>query len=226
MSHSQSILVRLASLFGLLGLLTATPAWSDTKTIRPGGEFAQIDTRLANETITLLSSGTAEERQKTITRIKARPQDYAPPVLYAMSSALFASGEKDEATFWFYAGQVRARVDASICADATARQAVSVLNRQYGAPINQHAFQDIAKLEALVPRVVEWDRKTPYNYDRRWINLHGMKAVMSGMGTQSPEASAAPLSLPREQWNDIAEKTRVDYLSGFKNAMTQMKNRK
>lgn len=226
MSHSHRTLVRLASLFGFLGLLTATPAWSETKAVKPSGEFAQIDTRLANETIQILNSGTAEEKQATIARIKARPQDYAPPVLYAVSSALFASGEKDEAAFWFYAGQVRARVDANICVDATARQAVSVLNRQYGAPINQHAFQDIAKLEALVPRVVDWERKTPYNYDRRWINLHGMGAMTSAMGTQSPGAPAALLSFPREQWNDIAEKTRVDYLSGFKNAMVQMKNRK
>lgn len=226
MSGSIRFLANAASLLGLLGMLAAPAAWSETKTIKPGGKFAEIDTRLANETIQLLSSGTADEKQKAIARVKAQPENYAPPVLYALSSALFSSGDKDEAAFWFYAAQVRARVDANICADASARQAVSVLNRQYGGPINQHAFQDIPKLEALVPRAVDWERKTPYNYDRRWINLHGMSAVMSATGAQSPEASAGPLSLPREQWNDIAEKTRADYLSGFKNAMTQMKNRK
>lgn len=226
MSHSNRFLASAASLLGLLGMLMMSPVSANTTAVKPAGEFAKIDTRLANETIQVLNSGTAEEKRKTIAQIKARPENYAPPVFYALSSALFSNGEKDDAAFWFYAGQVRARVDANICADASARQAVSVLNRQYGAPINQHAFQDIPKLEALVSRVVDWERKTPYNYDRRWINLHGMKAVMSGMGTQSPEASAAPLSLPREQWSDIAEKTRVDYLSNFRNGMSQMKSRK
>ena len=78
----------------------------------------------------------------------------------------------------------------------------------------------------LVPKVVDWERRTPYNYDRRWINLHGMGAMMSGLGAQSKDTSQATLSYPKDQWSDIAEKTRTDYLSDFKKAMAQMKSRK
>lgn len=211
---------------GIIGLLATQGAVADTKTVTPQGEFAQIDTRLANETMQVLAKGTTEEKQVIISKIKANPENYAPPVLYALSNVLFTNGEKDEGAFWFYAGQLRARVDANICADSSARQAVGVLNRNFGAPINQYTFQDIPKLEALISRVVDWERKTPYNYDRRWINLHGMGAMMSGVGSQGNDASQTPLSFPKDQWSDVAEKTRTDYLSGFRKVIAQIKSKK
>ena len=131
-------------------------------------------------------------------------------------------GKKDEAAFWFYAGQLRARFDANRCADASARAAPGALNARYGPPINKYAFGDLAKLEALVPKVVEWDRKTPHNYDHRWINLHGMEAMMSGLSGDK-NAERKPLSLPNEQWDKIAEDTRKGYLKDFKDLIAQFK---
>ena len=226
MSHKRRVGSCIAAIFGALSLLAIQLAVADTRTITPTGEFAQIDTRLTNETIQILAKGTADEKQSAIAKIKANPESYAPPVFYALSNVLFADGEKDDGAFWFYAGQLRARVDANICADSSARQAVGVLNSNYGTPINQYTFQNIPKLEMLIPKVVDWERKTPYNYDRRWINLHGMSAMMSGLGAQSKNTSQATLSYPKDRWNDIAEKTRTDYLSGFKKAMAQMKSNK
>lgn len=232
MSHAGRAVSSLAAFVGILGTLIAAgpSALADTKTVTPQGEFAKIDTRLANETIQILAKGTKEEKRNAIARIKANPENYAPPVLYALSNVLFANGKKDEGAFWFYAGQLRARVDANICADSSAMQAVSVLNQNYGTPINQYTFKNIPELEELIPKVVEWERKTPYNYDRRWINLHGMDAMMSGLGAQlgaqSKDTSQASLSYPEDQWNEIAEKTRTDYLSDFRQAMTLMKNKK
>jgi hypothetical protein len=86
---------------------------------------------------------------------------------------------------------------------------------------NRYTFQDVGKLDALITRVVEFDRKTPHNYDHRWINLHGMDAMIMSL---SPDASptASPLSLPAEQWDAIAEKTRTDYLSGFHDALKSL----
>ena len=138
---------------------------------------------------------------------------------------MFQDGKKDEGAFWFYAGQLRARFDANRCADVSARQAVGVLNQTYGSLINQYALQDIPKLESLVSRVIEWDKVTPHNYDHRWINLHGMNAMMSGLSSKDAPAAPATLSLPKDQWDSIAEKTRDHYLSGFKQAMASMKNK-
>ena len=207
---------------GSLCLLSAGLA-AQERAVQPKGEFARIDTRLANETIEVLAKGDAEEKQRAIQRIKDHPENFAPPVFYVLSNVLFQRGEKDDAAFWFYAGQLRARFDANRCADVSARQAVGALNQRFGPEINQYAFQDIPKLEALIPRIVEWDRGTPHRYDHRWINLHGMGAVMSGLDTKK-EASTF-LSVPAEEWEKIAEKTRDDYLNAFGRAIARIKNR-
>ena len=188
--------------------------------VAPQGALAEIDTRLARETMRALQEGGADEKAKAVDAILASPDRFAPPVLYLLSNVLFERGDMDEAAFWFYAGQLRARVDANRCVDPTARQAVSVLNNEYGPPINRYAFKDIPKLEALIPRVVEWDKTTPRNYDHRWINLHGMDAILSTSGPPGPDAS---LSLPPEQWERIDDTTRADYLDGFRKAMAQIK---
>lgn len=205
-------------------LCLAAAAVCAQESVQPQGQFAQIDTRLANETIEVLENGNAGQQQRTIERIKERPQNFAPPVFYVLSSVLFQRGEKDEATFWYYAGQLRARFDANRCADATARQAVRELNQRFGSAINQYAFQDVPGLEALIPRVVEWDRRTPHRYDHRWINLHGMDAVKSGLGGRFTPVTV--LSAPGEEWEQIAEKTRQDYLTGFEKALARMKSRR
>ncbi len=191
--------------------------------VKPVGEFAKIDSSLCNKTIDELKSASTETRNKAIADIKAAPDKYAPPVFYLLSSVLFQEGKKDDAMFWFYAGQLRARYDANRCADISARSGVGVLNMQFGTPINQYAFTDIPRLKELVSKVVEWDRKTPHNYDHRWINLHGMEAMLSGMeGKEDPNLK---MSLPENEWEAIAEKTRSDYLNGFNQAMAELKKR-
>lgn len=225
MSYLSRMGVAILAVASILGGLLASPTVvADTTTVTPRGEYAQIDTRLADETIRVLTRGSAEERHAITAKIKANPENYAPPVFYLLSHVLFTEGEKELAAFWFYAGQLRARVDANICADQSARQAVAVLNENFGTPINQYAFQDIPRLEALIPKVVEWERRTPYNYDRRWINLTGMGAIMSGISEPNEDSPQAPLSHPKEKWDEIAEITRTGYLSGFKAALNEIKN--
>lgn len=188
--------------------------------LRMKGVYAEIDTIKARETIQLLSDNNEKNVSNTILSIKENPENYAPPVLYELSRTLFSLDQKDEAAFWYYAGQLRARFDANRCSDISARQAVAVLNQEYGTPINQYAFQDLNKLEALIHRVVEWDRSTPHNYDHRWINLHGLGATLSAMGEES---SNTPLSLPVEQWETIAENTRKKHLEAFEEVLLQAK---
>ena len=209
----------------LLMILVAAPVLAaDEHVVAPRGEYARVDVRLANETIAALTSGDEGERIRAIRAVEAAPERYAPPVFYVLSSVLFAAGRKDDAAFWFYAGQLRGRFDANRCADVSARQAVAVLNDQFGPPINLYMFKDTTKLEALIPNVVEWDRKTPHDYDHRWINLHGMTAMVESL--DAPPGKPKPLSLPRAQWDAIAEKTRADYVEGLKKAVVMVKEKR
>lgn len=193
-----------------------------TTTVAPTGEYATINTAPAMALMKRLHSTSASSRDAAIREVLAKPQSVMPTVLYALSAALFAKGEKDDAAFWFYAGQLRARYDANRCADVSARQAVAVLNQNYGPPINQYAFQDIPKLKKLIPMVVEWEEKTPHDYDHRWINLHGMGAMMRSFGD---DKTTKPLSLPEADWPRIGMETRETYLRGFNEALEQMEAR-
>lgn len=185
------------------------------------GVYAEIDTSNAREAIRLLIDKNDKIVSNTILSIKGNSQNFAPPVMYELSRTLFSLNKKDEAAFWFYAGQLRARFDANRCSDISARQAVSVLDQEYGTPINQYTFQDIGKLESIIHGVVEWDRLTPYKYDHRWINLHGLDATLSAMGEPSNNTS---LSLPSEQWEEIAENTRKKYLEDLEKVLLHAKS--
>ena len=220
MIHHVSSMNRATSL-GLLfvvGLSTGTEA-QDVAAV-PRGIFFEIETRLAAETMHILAGGRPAEKARAIDALLASPETFAPPVRYLLSHVLFGSGDRDEAAFWFYAGQLRARVDANRCADISARQAVSVLNDEYGPRIDQYTSKDIPKLKALIPRVVEWDTHTPRNHDHRWITLHGMEAIRSAREAPRPDSI---VSLPADQREPIADKTRNDYLAGFLEAFAQLK---
>ncbi|MEA2604506.1 MAG: hypothetical protein QOF89_5498 [Acidobacteriota bacterium] len=217
----------MAALGSLLGVTVPRHAEAEDITIPLKGEYTKIDIRLATETMQALAKGTSEEKRKAIESVKASPDRYAPPVFYLLSNVLFEDGKQEEAAFWFYAGQLRARFDANRCADISAREAVSVLNDQYGPPINQFMLQHrLVKLEELIPQVVEWDRKTPHNYDHRWINLHGMDAALAGLDVDGSDGKPEALSLPEKQWGEIAEKTRRDYLADFREVLAQLKSQK
>jgi hypothetical protein len=179
--------------------------------IEPAGIYKTIDVRLANDTIKALHDYKGKARFQIINTIVDKPENFAPPVLYFLSSVLFEEGKKDDAVFWFYAGQLRGRIDANICADKTARGAIDVLNQRFGPAINQYSFKDISKLTNAVERVISWEEKTPCNYDRRWINLHGMNGVNG--------ETNAPLSAAKEQWEAIRKQTRDEYRSTFHEAL-------
>jgi hypothetical protein len=170
--------------------------------VPPAGEHATVDVARQNAALAALHG---PDPAGAAAAVLAAPHAYAPPVLAATAAVLFAAGRRDEAAFWFYAAQLRARFDANRCADPTAAAAVAVLTRHYGPQINRHAFADPARLRATVERVVGWDRATPHDYDHRWIALHGMGAFTGG----------APLGRPASEWPAIAERTRAEYLQGL-----------
>ena len=100
------------------------------------------------------------------------------------------------------------------------------MNQTYGAPINRYLFQDLDRALDLIANVVAWDRKTPYDYDPHWINLHGMQAVQAARDPQSAGArTAASLSQPPAEWAAIAERTRAKYLKSFQDAITGMQHK-
>jgi len=132
-----------------------------------------------------------------------------------LSNELFRDNQKDQAAFWFYVAQLRARYDANLCLDKSARQAVSVLNNQFGPQINQYAFANLDSLQATVEKVISFVKDNQEAYDHRWINLHGMDAII--------EPKNKNLSAPATQWDEIKSKTQEDYSQGFEEFLKSKK---
>ncbi|RZL44251.1 MAG: hypothetical protein EOP00_20550 [Pedobacter sp.] len=194
------------------GLSTLSYSQTQTKEIKPKGVFKEIDVARHNKAIEILNGKNIKLKQQTADSILKNPNFYNPPVIYALSRELFNQDKKDDAMYWFYVAQLRARYDANLCMDNSAKQAVSVLNGEYGPDINKYAFQDIDKLEKTVTKVVDFVRANEENYDHRWINLHGMDAVLPGI---DDNAKKKELSQPKDKWTEIKKKTLDDYYNGF-----------
>ena len=194
----------------------------------PDNPYTSIDIRENNEAMDALMGHDEIEKSVRIQKIIEHPEGFNPAVLFLLSYVLFQKGRKDEAMFWFYAGQLRARYDANRCADESAKTAVRDLNAKIGPYINPYAFQDLEKLKQTVAKVLEWDRMTPYLYDQRWINLHGMGAILSALKGQDEFKTGLDedMSVPESQWEEIHRKTQEEYLAGFKEALKILEERK
>lgn len=206
-------MILVASVIFVIAMAGVPFGMAQTPVIAPKREYPQVDSGLVKETMRVLANGVSQEKQRALERFQAHPELYPPPVFYAMSGVLFEDGKKDEAAFWFYAGQLRARFDANRSANGFG-MVVDLLNNTYGTPINQYMFQNVVKLEELVPKVVEWDRETPHNYDPRWVDVF-LESTGNLPVPDINTSDVATLSAPKEQWDEIAEKTRSTYLSDF-----------
>ncbi|MCA0372917.1 MAG: hypothetical protein LCH83_08700 [Proteobacteria bacterium] len=204
--------------------LLSSPVMASRIIIEGKAEGTQIDVSSSLNAFEALGSENIAIRDNAIATIIRNPELYNPTVFYKLAEILFLQGKKDDAMFWFYSGQLRARYDANRCADETARSAVSVLNENYGQQINKYAFEDLDKFEKIMTKVIEFDKNTKHLYDQRWINLHGMGAMMDELGDK--KAQSRIRSLPIDEWAKISEKTRNEYFEGFKDAMKQIRGDK
>lgn len=134
---------RISLVIAYLWIVQMAGAGARDVVVEPQGEFAVI----AMEPSAAEFERLLKKDRKAIERVMANPGNYNPPVIYALSYALFESGRKAEAPQWFYLGQLRARSDANKSLDPSAPQGVDVLNEHFGGPINQYAMGDLATLE-------------------------------------------------------------------------------
>lgn len=192
--------------------------------LAPKGIYAEIDVQRSNDLLKFLLQGEQEVKLKAAEEVLKNPNNYNPTVLFGLSQVLFNSDRKDEACFWFYVAQLRARYDVNRCMDKTASSGLTVLNEQYGPEINQYAFKDINKLKETVTKVVSYVRSNEENYDHRWMNLHGMDAIKASLDKgDSKNTKTKELSQPKSQWKAIKEKTINDYFADFQEFLKSKK---
>ncbi len=129
-----------------------------------------------------------------------------PSSYYVLASKLFDSGARDEAVFWFYAGQLRYRTHLACNPDLPAdgdAALFSALSDVIGSEINQYAFRDIPALIATIDEVVAWDEDTsnPFAADldcsaaRASVlaGLDDLRAYLADSDETSPRRAAGSL---------------------------------
>lgn len=188
---------------------TAPSAQQTAQRPVPKGEFTQIDVKRSQAVMDQIAEGNTE----SINTVLQQPNDYAPPVLYLVSAIMFDNDYQDQAVFWFYTAQLRARSDANKAEDKTTHDAINQLNQQFGRRIIPYATSNPDRLAAIVNQSLEWDSKQSRNYDPRWIALTG-----KDMLTETKVSFA-----PKDKWTEIDALTRSQYRQGLERALAEMR---
>jgi len=115
----------------------------------------------------ILKNGKGDAVEQTIAQIMAAPEEYTPRTLHAMAERLFARYRDNEGIFWHMAADVRAKGDRRVCK--------TVVNKYSGdRDLRMSPIFDFLKRRRMeevletVPKIIEWDRKTPYAYNMQW----------------------------------------------------------
>ena len=173
----------------------------------PSSEYDTIDASGARRDIAALTKGTEEEKDAVLARIVKSPGGTPPPVFMLVSQRLYEKDDMPAAYRWFCFGLLRAQYDARRCADATARQGVGIMTQNVAPEIKRY-LGTLAPEDVLpfAQGILALDEATPYAYDHRWLNLHGMGAFTGG---------GKPLSVPEAEWPALRQEAREGILAGL-----------
>jgi hypothetical protein len=95
-------------------------------------------------------------------QIEAGIEKKHPAAYFVLANKLYEEGKKDDATFWFYVGQIRYRayLRANPNLNPSGDPALfSSLFNVTGPTINGYAFGDIPQLLKIIDRALDWDAK-------------------------------------------------------------------
>jgi len=183
----------------------------------PRGEYASIDVKSTQDIIDKLRGTVGNENDALINQIEQNSGNYSPPVFFALTNVLYDKGDLYDAIFWFNAGRLRADYDAMRCTDISARSAVGVLVMTIPVGLRKAQFNDVGKLRDITAKLIKWDEATPYNYDCRWIALHGLQFSMASLS--NAQATGGALTVPRNEWDALAQQNRDVYQKSLDQAL-------
>jgi hypothetical protein len=127
-----------------------------------------------------------------------------PAAYYVLAGKLFSDGARDEAVFWFYAGQLRYRfhLAANPKLPPSGDPALfASFSQVLGQPINEYAFGDLAQLTATIDKVLAWDERTDNSFTSKSSHDAMWKETRSGLLTMREfvEANADKIRAQRKQ---------------------------
>src|SRR5437868_1291582 len=128
--------------------------------------------------------------------------DQHPSFYYVLAQRLFAAGRRDEAVFWFYAGQLRYRIRLAChpeLAPDTEPALFGSLQETVGRPINEHAGADSAAWAAAVERARAWDAETRNGFEPKAACAAAIAQNREGMGQLIAHIRANPDAIRQQR---------------------------
>jgi hypothetical protein len=117
---------------------------------------------LAFLALSFLKASAVDLSSLSIDQLKNGIENQHPSAFYILALKLFTAGQKDDAVFWFYAGQLRYRVYLLVNKDKLDPSGdpalFASLSEEVGRPINEYAFGDIPLLSKTIEAVITWDQ--------------------------------------------------------------------
>lgn len=129
---------------------------------------------------------------------KALPKEH-PASYYLYAGRLFREGNKDDAVFWFYAGQLRYRfhLKANPKLEPSGDPALfSSLSATLGQTINEYAGGNVKNWIKAIDRALKWDADT----SNRFTSKTKFASIY--------EENRAGLKTMRDQWESQADQIR------------------
>ena len=128
--------------------------------------------------------------------------DQHPSFYYILAKRLFDANRKDEAVFWFYAGQLRYRIRLACHPDLrpdTEPALYASLHATIGREINEYAGGDPAAWAAAVERARSWDAETRNGFEPKAPCATAIAEQREGMGQLIAQLRADPDAIRRER---------------------------
>ncbi len=169
------------------------------------GEFASLGSAQTDIIVGSIKNGDKD----TINTVLMHPNDFTPPVLFALADQLMNINEPFAAMFWYYTAQLRARSDANKSLDPTVQPSLTKLNSFYGHAVGKYASTHIPELKQAMSKVLEYDSIAVRSYDPRWVAVLGSDAL-----TEEHIAFK-----DKSQFAEIDEQTRKGFYKGYLNAL-------
>lgn len=146
-------------------------------------------------------------KDQSIAELKAGVENEHPMTHLALATQLWQAGERDEAVFWFYLGQLRYRYHllANPDLDPSGDPALfGSMMAALGGPLNRFALCDVAGFERTVERVLTWDEQHPNGFTPKTKAPAALEEIRNGLVTFRNRISAQEASITAQ----CAEKGR------------------
>jgi len=121
--------------------------------------------------------------------------DQHPSFYYILAQRLFAAGRRDEAVFWFYAGQLRYRIRLTChpeLAPDTEPALFGAMSEEVGRPINEYAAANPDAWANAVERARNWDAETRNGFEPKAPCATAIAQQRDGMGQLIAHIRANP----------------------------------